>query len=75
MHIWRIGVLANEPWPPLDSLRRGLHELGYFEGQNLDIEYRFGAGQPERYPGFAAELIKLPVDLIVTMGTPASLAA
>jgi len=71
----RIGVLADEPWPPLDSLSQGLRELGYIEGQNLQIEYRFAAGKAERYASLAAELVAVPVEVIVTLGTPATRAA
>jgi putative ABC transport system substrate-binding protein len=73
--VHRIGVLANEKWPPLDGLRDGLRDLGYVEGQNLESVHRYAEGQPERYAAFAAELVSLPVDIVVTWGTPASLAA
>jgi ABC-type uncharacterized transport system substrate-binding protein len=71
----RVGVLANEKWPPLDGLRDGLRSLGYVEGQNLELVNRYVEGETTKYPGFAAELVRLPVDVIVTWGTPASLAA
>jgi putative ABC transport system substrate-binding protein len=71
----RIGILADERWPPIDSLKQGLRNLGYVEGQNLEFVYRFAAGQQERYPGLAAELVALPVELIIALGTPASVAA
>src|SRR5215218_8265707 len=71
----RIGILADERWPPIDSLKEGLRNLGYIEGQNLEVVYRFAEGQAERYPGLAAELVALPVELIVALGTPASVAA
>src|SRR5262249_14533903 len=71
----RIGILAGERWPPIDSLKQGLRNLGYVEGQNLEVVYRFAAGQAERYPALAAELVALPVELIVALGTPASVAA
>src|SRR6185369_9155058 len=70
-----VGVLANEAWPPLDGLRNELRELGYIGGQNFNIIYRFAEGQADRYPALAAELVHVPVDVIVTWGTPASLAA
>src|SRR5512135_2790548 len=70
-----IGVLANEAWPPLDGLRNELRELGYIGGQNFNIMYRFAEGQTDRYPALAADLVRMPVDVIVTWGTPASLAA
>jgi putative ABC transport system substrate-binding protein len=58
-----------------DALRRGLRELGYVEGRNYLIEYRSADGRAERFAGLAAELVALPVDIIVTRGTPAALAA
>jgi putative ABC transport system substrate-binding protein len=71
----RIGLLANEPWPPIEGLRQGLRELGYVEGKNLHIEYRFAEGRAERYLDFATEFVRLQVDVIVSQGTPATLAA
>ena len=56
-------------------LRNELRELGYIGGQNFNIIYRFAEGQADRYPALAAELVRMPVDVIVTWGTPASLAA
>ena len=50
----------------LEAFRQGLRELGYVEGQNIAIEYRFAEGQPERLPALAAELVRLKVDVIVT---------
>jgi putative tryptophan/tyrosine transport system substrate-binding protein len=71
----RVGVLANEPWPPLEGLRDGMRAVGYVEKQGLQFEYRFADGRAERYPALAAELVRLPADAIVAWGTPASLAA
>jgi putative ABC transport system substrate-binding protein len=71
----RIGVLANEPWPALEGLHVGLDELGYNEGKDFVIEYRFAEGAAERFCGLAAELVGRSVDVIVTWGTPATLAA
>jgi len=77
--VWRIGLL--ETTSPalnvanLDAFRQGLRELGYVEGQNFVIEYRSADGQPERFPGLATELVSRKVDIIVTRGTPAVLAA
>ncbi|HET7910675.1 MAG TPA: ABC transporter substrate-binding protein [Pseudolabrys sp.] len=70
-----VGVLASQLLPPVRRLTPRLQELGYTEGQNLRIEYRFAEGHDNRYPSLAAELAALPVDLIVTSGTPAALAA
>jgi ABC transporter substrate binding protein len=73
--LWKIGVLANEPWPPLEGLRDGLRDLGYVEGKTHLFVYRFAQGNAERFPALASELVNLPVDVIVSWGTPASLAA
>jgi putative tryptophan/tyrosine transport system substrate-binding protein len=54
---------------------RGLRELGWTEGQNLTIEYRWAEGRTERFPEIAAEFVRLNVDAIVTAGTAATLAA
>jgi putative tryptophan/tyrosine transport system substrate-binding protein len=54
--------------------RDGLRELGYQEGRNVVIEYRWAEGKYERFPALVAELLAVPVDLIVTAGTPATLA-
>src|SRR5215467_5731251 len=59
----------------LDALRRGLRELGYTEGQSIRLEYRSAEGQASRFPALAAELVRLKVEVIVTRGTPAALAA
>ena len=73
--LWKIGVLANEAWPPLQGLQHGLQELGYVEGKSHLFVYRFAQGNAERFPALASELVNLPVDVIVSWGTPASLAA
>jgi len=57
------------------AFRQGLRERGYIEGQNIAIEYRFAEGKFERLPGFAAELVRLKVDVIVSSSTPANRAA
>src|ERR1700757_3422736 len=71
----RLGVLASLPLPPLQKFSEKLREYGYIEGQNLRFESRFAEGRDDRYPVLAAELTALPVDVIVTWGTPAALAA
>ena len=73
--VHRVGVLANEPWPPIEGLRDGMRGLGYIEKQGLHFDYRFAEGHASRYPALAAELVRLPADVIVAWGTPASLAA
>src|SRR5918911_1494719 len=70
-----IGILASLPLPPIQSFRQKLQELGYVEGENLRLEYRFAEGRDDRYPAMAAELVALGIDVIITWGTPASLAA
>src|SRR3954447_371412 len=77
--VYRIGILetvsAERNRDNLDALLRGLRERGYAEGQNLRIEYRSADGRAERFLDLATELVHLPVDLIVTRGTPAAKAA
>ena len=51
-----------------EAIRRALHELGYVEGQNIAIEYRYSDGKPDRAPELAAELVRLRVDVIVVAG-------
>ena len=77
--VYRIGILETIPAQQnaanFAGLSRGLRESGYVEGQNLVIEYRSADGRAEQFPKRAAELIGMPVDLIVTRGTPATKAA
>jgi putative tryptophan/tyrosine transport system substrate-binding protein len=73
--VWRIGVLLAERWPEVEGLHDGLRELGYRDGENVLLEYRFANGDAGRFPALVADLIRLPVDAIVTWGTPATLAA
>ncbi len=73
--VWRIGVLANEPWRPIEGLRDGLRQLGYIEGQTLSFEYRWFRGEAAQLPALAADLVRLNPDVIVTVATPATLAA
>jgi putative ABC transport system substrate-binding protein len=74
----RIGFLfsgASGPAREVDIFRQGLRDLGYIEGQNIAIEYRFAGGQVERLPELAAELVRLKLDVIVSPYTPPALAA
>jgi putative ABC transport system substrate-binding protein len=78
--LYRIGWLSpgSAPSGPnrTDSdFQQGLHDFGYIEGQNIVIEYRYANGNLERLPDLAAELVRVPVDVIVTSGEPAALAA
>jgi putative ABC transport system substrate-binding protein len=70
-----IGILASEPWPPIETFRRALDDLGYVEGKNVRFEYRYTKGHNERLPELADELVGLNVDVILTWGTDAVLAA
>jgi putative tryptophan/tyrosine transport system substrate-binding protein len=74
----RIGFLfygAPELSLEIDAFRQGLRELGYIEGQNIFVEYRFARGQVEKLPELAGELVRLKAEVIVTPTTPASMAA
>src|SRR6266478_9614312 len=69
----RIGIIDDAPrW---NGFRHGLRDLGYLEGQNIAFDYAYGDGVPERLAEAAAALVRRPVDVIATFGTPASLAA
>jgi putative tryptophan/tyrosine transport system substrate-binding protein len=74
----RIGFLGNST-PALEEnligpFREGLRDLGYIEGKNIVIEWRWAEGKYERFPELIAELIASKVDLLVTAGTPATIA-
>src|SRR6516225_3768608 len=72
--IWRMGFIAHGHERFYDALFKGLQELGYVEGQNLIVERRYAEGRAERFPEFAAEMVRLNVDVIVVVTTPAALA-
>ena len=72
--VYRLGYLAPAPLPHLlDALFTSLRDLGYVEGRNLKIDYRYGAG--ETLDALAAELVELQPDAIVTVATPPAIAA
>ena len=74
--IYRIGYLRSTNSPALrKSFLEGLHDLGYVEGRNFVMEHRFSDGRSDRFPRLAAELVQANVHVIVTSGTPATLAA
>lgn len=76
--VYRIGLLglaSTSDVAGLTAFRRGLRDLGYEEGKNLIIEYRWAEGRYERLPPLATELVGLKVDVILTYGTPGALAA
>jgi putative ABC transport system substrate-binding protein len=67
----RVGILTvadNETRPRFDAFREGLRDLGYVEGRNIVLEFRFARGNSSLGPQLAAELMALPVDVIVTEG-------
>ena len=74
----RIGILelatSATTSARIEAFRQGLRELGYVEGKNITIEYRYADGKSERIPDLAAELVNLKVDLIMTSHTPTVLA-
>src|SRR5215472_3297008 len=70
-----VGMLMSQPLPPVQRFVRKLREYGYVEGENLRLQSRFAQGHDDRYPDMAAELVKTPVEVIVTWGTPAAIAA
>ena len=77
--IYRVGYLGNssaslEP-DLVEAFRQGMRELGYIEGKNLVIEFRWAEGRYDRFASLVTDLIHLPVDVIVTAGTPGTLAA
>jgi len=77
---WRVGFLAGGARPvPVDSdpyggFTRGMRDLGYVEGRDFTIEWRFAEGRVDVFPDLAAELVRLNVDVIV-LGTPVALPA
>ena len=77
--VHRIGFLSatspSDRPPLLDAFRQRLRELGWVEGKNIVIDYRYAEGQVDRLPDLAAELVRLKVDLLVSWGTQGVTAA
>ena len=75
--VWRVGWLRSGQGGDifLDAFKRELHGLGFIEGQNLKIELREAAGEFEKLPALAQELVEAPCDVIVAIATPAIAAA
>jgi len=75
----RIGILSGSSASffsaRVEAFRQRLRELGYVEGKNILIEYRYAEGKREQLPDLVAELVRLKVDVIVTVGAPAAQAA
>jgi putative tryptophan/tyrosine transport system substrate-binding protein len=72
--VWRMGFVAHGHESFYDALFEGLREYGYDEGRDLIVERRYARGQAERFKEFAAEMVRLNVDVIVVVTTPAALA-
>ena len=72
--VWRMGFIAHGHESFYDALFEGLREYGYEEGRNLIVERRYAQGQAERFKEFAAEMVRLNVDIIIVVTTPAALA-
>jgi putative tryptophan/tyrosine transport system substrate-binding protein len=88
---WPLGVRAQQPPVPVigflnsgspaewahlvTSFKEGLNELGYVEGRNVAVEYRWAQGENERLPGLAADLVGRQVAVIAAFGPPAALTA
>jgi len=75
LQVYRVGVLGSENSPPWDGFRQGLHDLGYVDGRNLSMEWRWSEGKPDRFPALAMQLLVLRPDVIVASGTQAVRAA
>ena len=75
MKVYRIGVLGNENNPPWEGFRQGLRDLGYVDGRNVSIEWRWSQGKPDRFPALATEIVAFRPDIIVVSGTQAARAA
>jgi putative ABC transport system substrate-binding protein len=71
---WRIGFIAHRYENFYDPLFSGLKELGYVEGQNLIVERRYAEGNAARFKEFAAEMVRLNVDAVIVVTTPAAVA-
>ena len=71
----RIGFTANSPGTPVEAFRRGLRDLGYVEGKNILVEYRYIEGDRDRIPSLVAELLQLNVDILVATSPPTIRAA
>ena len=72
--VWRMGFIAHGHESFYDALFEGLREYGYEEGRNLIVERRYARGQAERFKEFAAEMVRLNVDVVIVVTTPAALA-
>jgi putative ABC transport system substrate-binding protein len=71
--VWRIGMLVSGSHSThgkrVEAFRQGLRELGYVEGLNIIVEYRYGEGKRERFSDLAAEMVQLKPDVIYVSST------
>ena len=67
--------MGSRNQPHLEAFKQGLRELGYTEGKNIVLEYRYAEGKYDRLPGLAAELVRAKVDIIVTTSSISAHAA
>src|SRR5215510_9073462 len=72
--VFRLGIAtsriaANKPGPQVEAFHQGLRDLGYLEGNNILIEYRFLEGRPDVYSKLAVELVGRKVDVLVIFGS------
>ena len=74
-NIARVGVLWPNPPAQFEFIRQPLTELGYVDGKNIRFEFRWAERALDRLPDLAQDLVRLPVDLIITLGPPATFAA
>jgi putative ABC transport system substrate-binding protein len=72
--VWRMGFIAHGHESFYDALFEGLREHGYEEGRNLIVERRYARGQAERFKDFAEDMVRLNVDAVIVVTTPAALA-
>jgi putative ABC transport system substrate-binding protein len=72
--VWHMGFIAHGQESFYHQLFDGLREYGYDEGRNLIVERRYAHGRAERFKEFAAEMVRLNVDIIIVVTTPAALA-
>jgi putative ABC transport system substrate-binding protein len=73
--VYHVGLLATREGPNTPAFRQGLRELGYVDGRNISITYRWSEGNADRFPTLAAELVSLKMDVIVASSPQAALAA
>jgi putative ABC transport system substrate-binding protein len=78
----RIGFVSGRSTPTsatpdssAEAFRHGMRDLGYIEGKNISVEYRYAEGKPDRFPGLVAELVRVKIDVIVSPSLPAVRAA